>query len=761
MTPPPTDCYDQEVAIVQMLGANVTMPTGTFHIQSVSGGTATVDISQLWSGESGFMSVAVAYYGSTGSNEFDLSKNVEYAVTQSYTAQCFQGYAEFNIYAFVSANALESECEATAQAILGGEDVVVYRVEMPCTPCECEPVAELLRQAGASLSLPASVFDITAQNVSTVEFSISQDWNSFSMFAVQYYTTDVFPSCDVIGTVLDGEAVFTAQCFNGFAEVNLFVYAGDYVAASDCEACAAPAEDSTDVVAYTFELPCRPCDRSPVLDCYDRAVQLVETIGENMELPPGTVDIQSVNGGTMTFDITQLWSGSMSMGVYYYTENGTPKLDLSNKVDYAVTKSYTAQCFLGYAEFSIYAYVGADAPEFECEALSQPTSAASDAVIYRFEVPCSSCDECEAEPNLVRQAGANLSLPAEAVEITAQNVDTVDFDISQLWKPVVSSDSVEIAVHYYTSDYVPTCEQMDTSYDAVGSFSAQCFEGFAEVRIYVYAGSYAPVGCEACSAPGEDSVVYSFELPCRPCGWSTDAPSTAPNALDCNPVAELVMPIEGASCATPLDMPIEILSMDVDSVTFALKQTFSTSVGQVATSVGQVAVRYLRSPFSDADPDSGSCTKFYDVSSGLVEGDFKAICNADGFAEVSIYTDSDPAADSSCIYNEGKNCGYHYVIPCKKNILCPSSRQRGLDELEAFKSPSVNEPSVNDEDIPYCVSEDFPCEGEGSDLVFVCHYSARKGYQTFCIPETDSDILRFYPNDYCGPCEGGYGGLWN
>jgi hypothetical protein len=110
------------------------------------------------------------------------------------------------------------------------------------------------------------------------------------------------------------------------------------------------------------------------------------------------------------------------------------------------------------------------------------------------------------------------------------------------------------------------------------------------------------------------------------------------------------------------------------------------------------------------------------------------------------------------------------MIPCKVNALCPSSGRRDLDELElrereAFKSPRLdipaNEPNANDEDTPYCVSEDFPCEVEGSDAVFVCHYSTRKGYQTFCIPETDSDILRFYRNDYCGPCEGGYGGFWN
>lgn len=65
-----------------------------------------------------------------------------------------------------------------------------------------------------------------------------------------------------------------------------------------------------------------------------------------------------------------------------------------------------------------------------------------------------------------------------------------------------------------------------------------------------------------------------------------------------------------------------------------------------------------------------------------------------------------------------------------------------------------------EDESPYCQSKDFPCEG-GANKVYVCHYSGRQGYQTFCIPETDSDILRFYHNDYCGPCVGGYGGVNN
>jgi len=55
----------------------------------------------------------------------------------------------------------------------------------------------------------------------------------------------------------------------------------------------------------------------------------------------------------------------------------------------------------------------------------------------------------------------------------------------------------------------------------------------------------------------------------------------------------------------------------------------------------------------------------------------------------------------------------------------------------------------------FCVVEDYPC-GANLDKVHVCHYSARDGYKSFCVPEADSDALRFYPKDYCGPCVGGY-----
>ena len=59
------------------------------------------------------------------------------------------------------------------------------------------------------------------------------------------------------------------------------------------------------------------------------------------------------------------------------------------------------------------------------------------------------------------------------------------------------------------------------------------------------------------------------------------------------------------------------------------------------------------------------------------------------------------------------------------------------------------------EDGHFCSMVDYPC-GDNGDMVHVCHYSSRLGYQTFCVPEEDSDVLGFFPKDYCGPCVGGY-----
>merc|ERR1712183_598636 len=71
---------------------------------------------------------------------------------------------------------------------------------------------------------------------------------------------------------------------------------------------------------------------------------------------------------------------------------------------------------------------------------------------------------------------------------------------------------------------------------------------------------------------------------------------------------------------------------------------------------------------------------------------------------------------------------------------------------EEFGNITGQHHEPDDED-HFCVVEDYPC-GPNNSKVHVCHYSARDGYKTFCVPEADSDALRFYPKDYCGACVG-------
>jgi hypothetical protein len=105
----------------------------------------------------------------------------------------------------------------------------------------------------------------------------------------------------------------------------------------------------------------------------------------------------------------------------------------------------------------------------------------------------------------------------------------------------------------------------------------------------------------------------------------------------------------------------------------------------------------------------------------------------------------------------------HYGID-NVSLTTKCSDPNAMRMLEAATATTIgggapaSEPAMDGEDESYyCLSEDFPCDG-GNDYVHVCHYSARLGYRTFCIPEADSEVLRFYANDYCGPCVGGFAG---
>lgn len=111
---------------------------------------------------------------------------------------------------------------------------------------------------------------------------------------------------------------------------------------------------------------------------------------------------------------------------------------------------------------------------------------------------------------------------------------------------------------------------------------------------------------------------------------------------------------------------------------------------------------------------------------------------------------------------------YSFKVYCES--YCPERRRRRTEKIDSpvdktsvdlvasTKEEGVGTLGADGEDSKntghFCASEDFPCGDEG--YVHICHYSVKDGYQTYCVPEADSDVATYFPKDYCGPCVGGY-----
>ena len=88
-----------------------------------------------------------------------------------------------------------------------------------------------------------------------------------------------------------------------------------------------------------------------------------------------------------------------------------------------------------------------------------------------------------------------------------------------------------------------------------------------------------------------------------------------------------------------------------------------------------------------------------------------------------------------------------------------SNRQHGGGVTKNAAEPAMDGSSSVPLHDGVCFAEDFPC-GNQPGMVYICHYSISKGYSTYCLKEEETDIVRSYKDDYCGPCVGGYGGSY-
>jgi hypothetical protein len=123
--------------------------------------------------------------------------------------------------------------------------------------------------------------------------------------------------------------------------------------------------------------------------------------------------------------------------------------------------------------------------------------------------------------------------------------------------------------------------------------------------------------------------------------------------------------------------------------------------------------------------------------------------------------------DNLVLLARGEICHSVHDVPKAASGFSHGNVATTAKMVDSSSSHDENKPDLDDG--YFCPAKHFPCRleselegsiGFGSDiqaqLAEVCIYSRAKGYITQCIPESDTDMLRYHDNGYCGRCSDGY-----
>jgi len=378
------------------------------------------------------------------------------------------------------------------------------------------------------------------------------------------------------------------------------------------------------------------------------------------------------------------------------------------------------------------------------------------------------------------------------VKITNSSTSWVEFTVSQKWKDGTLS---YFATEYQQENESWECKKVENNVPpgtTAGPYRAKCDEdGIATVTTIAHDGSFQHLSTEdissriantachqECSSDTGKKTMHVFKVPCDCVAAAALAAETDDMGHNCSvPVTctqQVFENFEGgeAECWTN-----GLESVNGDSTQFLGRLGVNNDVVfrtfQVPEEAPKLILEFDFYDIGDRMPHDVFILQIENVelefdfgisSPGQIGNFVFDIVNYSSKSHVNVtipqsyYEDGQLYISFKVVADSSIDDDSYGVDNFKLRADCTSRRELDQEQY-GWKGP-VQEPSFHfDDDGYYCSAEDFPCEGEGEDTVYVCHYSARTGYQTFCIPEEDSEVLRFYKNDYCGPCVGGYGGV--
>lgn len=610
------------------------------------------------------------------------------------------------------------------------------------------------------------------------------------------------------------------ECYEGWTDVGIFIYLDGDLSIEECEECKPPQGDEENVVAYYFELPCDPiCEtiapsKAPVTspptrspsppsppsppgppgpDCYEKheitEEDIMDKFGTNESIPEDAVTIIGSNGenSTVTVEISQLWTdnANLSFFIQYHSEEQGSFCEGIPDFSYEETLARDLECFEGWTDLGIFIYLNDDLSLEDCEGCKRPDSDDEDIVAYYFEFPCVPICETDApskapvtpmpssaptdcydkhgitEEDIIEQFGTQEPIPENAIKIVSGGNTNLTLEISQLWSEDVNAS---VFVHYHTEGHGSLCEGIpDFAYEDTVVKNLECYNGWTDVGVFIYIGDELSFDeCQECSPPNQDDenvLAYYFEVSCEPICESI-APTEAPVTSSIEPTAS-----EGAECHDGILVVLQDTGGDqtceYSSEPLRIEELLDSGSNEIRFSFTNnwgVALDSIDLFYDRGDGFGQQCQSLNGLGAGeMYPNTLAAACNEETqTADIEVYISAEGITFESSLRKCGdtdvNSCSYIYRLPCSTDVSCDDVRRLQSEEVKIIESEASDE----SEETPYCVHKDYPCEGDEENMVYVCHYSSQAGYQTFCIPEMDSDILRFNKNHHCGPCDG-----WN
>lgn len=680
----------------------------------------------------------------------------------------------------------------------------------------CVDDAKLLEKSivdGAVGDYSSNPINIVTKNGASVTFEVKQNFvaKELGWLAVNYQPIDGSAAnvCHATEFLTNTSATrqYSAKCYNGFAEVEVFAYdctfknVSTVAVPSMCNAWS----NGEKTVSFRFKIPCDPNPSGSICgddECVPEARLIKKSVpsGSYGDVLKNPINIVHYGENLVKFHVEQNWKdGEVSfISVQYKTDASNLVCAASEGVvSGSSTPEYTAHCVNGYATIDVYAY--------DCSFTGIPGTVVVPPVCkvwkgdgktshFQYSIPCASDDVayCVDEPPCIPEAtlttksivtGAIGDYKSMPVTILRQGGSTVEFQVEQTWK---DGEMGYIAVDYNPADQLKssTC----SSVEAVGigfstpPLTAICVNGVAEIDVYGYDCTFTNVPNIDQQVPGTcqpfvdvgRKVHFHFAVPCF-CAASTPMVQVAAsNALSCTKdiVEDFAVDgqIESWSYGTEYD---ELTAYSTFLGRLGLNHPEVSKVFTIASTVSTVDVSFdvydlvagasttnerflvgVQGTYLDIQIFSANGSKkFYNdiaVTAKKITGNTKSGYNVLMTIPKSWYSNNGNKLPLSFKFVSTQ---LRYGIDNVRLHAGSCSRRRQLEK--SIESNDIQEGAAETESAPmfYCSTADFPC-GDDENMVHVCHYSTHTGYETHCIPEADSEILRFYQKDYCGPCVG-------